>query len=80
MLFVAGLSQFIGFAVIALFADMALVDDMLLPLDDMLSPVMAFDPAFMQLCVALIALWLVIALPLDDMELVLDIELPCAKA
>jgi len=32
-----------------------------------------------QLCVALIAWWLLIALPLA-IALLLDIELPCAKA
>lgn len=76
MLFVAGLSQFFGFAAIAL-DDMELPDDMLLP--DIALPDIVFAATFVQLCVALIAWWLLMALPLD-IALLLDIELPCAKA
>jgi len=78
MLFAAGLSQFFGFAAIA-FDDIELPDDMEL-WDAMAPPDMAFVAvALVQLCVALMALWLLIALPLD-MAFPLDIELPCAKA
>lgn len=77
MVFVgAGLSQFFGFAAIA-FDDIELPDDMLFP--DIVLLDIVFAAALVQLCLAPMVLWPVIALPLD-MELLLDIELPCAKA